>query len=76
MPGTSVRRPDGNLYRMNQRKIDSSIGYVEIKPDRSESTKRHEDMVRLVAFCQETLNSTKLNAMTAIQAVGMWLNSL
>ncbi|KAI7852806.1 hypothetical protein BDC45DRAFT_607048 [Circinella umbellata] len=72
--GTDVRRPDGNLYRMNQRKIDSSIGYVETKRDRSESTKRHEDMIRLVAFCQKTLNSTKLNAMTAIQAVGYYIS--
>ncbi|KAI9247123.1 hypothetical protein BDA99DRAFT_256952 [Phascolomyces articulosus] len=59
---------------MKQRKIVSSIGYVEIKADRSESTKRHEDMVRLVAFCQETLNSTKLNAITAIQAVGYYIS--
>lgn len=70
MANTNIRRPDGNMYRMVQRKVDCSVGFVEVKPEKSDSAKRHEDMVRLVAFCQDALEVQSTKAMVAVQIVG------
>lgn len=55
---------------MRQRKIHSSIGFVEVKPNKSECAKRHEDMIRLAVFCKDALESQKSNNMIAVQVVG------
>ncbi|KAI9496998.1 hypothetical protein BDB00DRAFT_785106 [Zychaea mexicana] len=62
------------MYLMKQREIDCSVGFVEVKPERSDSSKRHEDMIRLVAFCKDTLDEKNLNAMTLVQVVGTYIS--
>ncbi|KAG1640510.1 hypothetical protein G6F44_006761 [Rhizopus delemar] len=55
VPDTDIRRPDGYIYKMKQRKINCSVGFVEVKPEKSDSTKRHEDIIRLTVFCKGAL---------------------
>ncbi|KAI9315490.1 hypothetical protein BX666DRAFT_2028399 [Dichotomocladium elegans] len=69
VPETETLRPDGHIYKMDQRRIGFSVGYVEVKPEESQPKKRHEDMVRLVVFCKDTLEQKNMKAMIAIQAV-------
>ncbi|OAC97548.1 hypothetical protein MUCCIDRAFT_116360 [Mucor lusitanicus CBS 277.49] len=71
---TVTRRPDGHIYKMRQRKIHSSIGFVEVKPNKSECAKRHEDMIRLAVFCKDALESQKSNNMIAVQVVGFYIS--
>lgn len=72
---TSIRRPDGNMYKMEQREFGCSVGFVEVKAERSESVKRHEDMIRLVVFCKDAMEKQSTKAMIAVQVVGKgnWL---
>ncbi|KAG1082623.1 hypothetical protein G6F42_022508 [Rhizopus arrhizus] len=74
-PDTETRRPDGHIYKMKQRRIDSSIGFVEVKPEKSDSVKRHEDMIRLVAFCKDALEKQSRKTMIAVQVVGKSLQA-
>ncbi|KAG1055328.1 hypothetical protein G6F43_002708 [Rhizopus delemar] len=55
VPDTDIRRPDGHIYKMKQRKINCSVSFVEVKPEKSDSTKRHEDIIRLTVFCKGAL---------------------
>ncbi|KAI8644233.1 hypothetical protein BD408DRAFT_126598 [Parasitella parasitica] len=59
---------------MKQRRIDSSIGFVEVKPEKSDSVKRHEDMIRLVAFCKDALEKQSRKTMIAVQVVGFYIS--
>ncbi|KAI8141163.1 hypothetical protein BJV82DRAFT_518815, partial [Fennellomyces sp. T-0311] len=67
---TNIRRPDGNMYKMQQRKFGCSVGFIEVKAERSDSVKRHEDMIRLVVFCKDAMEEKGLEAMIAVQVVG------
>lgn len=58
------------MYKMKQRKIDCSIGFVEVKSEKSDSIKRHEDMVQLVVYCKDALEVQSTKAMIAVQVVG------
>lgn len=55
---------------MKQRKIHCSIGFVEVKPDKSECAKHHENMIRLTAFCKDALELRNSDAMIAVQVIG------
>ncbi|CAO3645244.1 unnamed protein product [Mucor hiemalis] len=69
---TESLRPDGNVFELEQRRIKFSTGYVEVKPDksRSDTLKTHEDLLRLVNFCKDTLDKKDVKSMIAVQAVG------
>ncbi|CDH55751.1 hypothetical protein RO3G_14904 [Lichtheimia corymbifera JMRC:FSU:9682] len=71
---TSIRRPDGNMYKMEQREFGCSVGFVEVKAERSESVKRHEDMIRLVVFCKDAMEKQSTKAMIAVQVVGFYIS--
>jgi hypothetical protein len=55
---------------MKQREINCSIGFVKVKPEKSDSTKCHEDMIRLTVFCKDALEMQSIKAMIAVQVVG------
>lgn len=69
---TEARRPDGNMFKLEQRQVKFSTGYIEVKPDKSRKNtkKTHEDTLRLVNFCKDTTDKQDIKAMIAIQAVG------
>lgn len=69
---TESLRPDGNIFELEQRMIKFSTGYVELKPDKScsDTLKAHEDLLRLVNFCKDTLDKNDVKSMIAVQAVG------
>ncbi|KAG0175210.1 hypothetical protein DFQ28_005402 [Apophysomyces sp. BC1034] len=67
---TTIRRPNGHIYRMQQRQMDCSVGFVKVKTKDADSPKCHEDMVRLVAFCKDAVESKNSQAMIAVQVVG------
>ncbi|KAI8988639.1 hypothetical protein BDF20DRAFT_856904 [Mycotypha africana] len=72
---TETRRPEGHIYKMNQRRIAGSVGFVEIKVEKSDSLKRHEDILRLIAFCKDALeNQSSQNSMIAVQVVGFYIS--
>ncbi|KAG1222051.1 hypothetical protein G6F35_005563 [Rhizopus arrhizus] len=72
---TESLRPDGNVFELEQRRIKFSTGYVEVKPDKSRSDilKTHEDLLRLVSFCKDTLDKKDVKSMVAVQAVGYYV---
>ncbi|CAO3645240.1 unnamed protein product [Mucor hiemalis] len=72
---TESLRPDGNVFELEQRRIKFSTGYVEVKPDksRSDTLKTHEDLLRLVNFCKDTLDKKDVKSMIAVQAVGFYV---
>ncbi|KAG1136215.1 hypothetical protein G6F37_012147 [Rhizopus arrhizus] len=70
VPDTDTRRPDGHIYKMKQRNINCSVGFVEVKPEKSDSIKRHEDMIRLTAFCKDALEMQSSKVMIGVQVVG------
>ncbi|KAI7875547.1 uncharacterized protein EV154DRAFT_472758 [Mucor mucedo] len=72
LPDTESQRPDGNIFQAEQRRIHFSTGYVEVKPDKSRCQTRitHEDTLRLVNFCMDTLVKNNVKSMIAVQAVG------
>lgn len=63
------------LNYVEQRRIKFSTGYVEVKPDksRSDTSKTHEDLLRLVNFCKDTLDKKDVKSMIAVQAVGYYV---
>ena len=69
---TESLRPDGNVFELEQRRIKFSTGYVEVKLDKSrcDTLKTHEDLLRLVNFCKDTLDKKDVKSMIAVQAVG------
>ncbi|KAG0930870.1 hypothetical protein G6F57_011489 [Rhizopus arrhizus] len=70
VPDTDTRRPDGHIYKMKQRNINCSVGFVEVRSEKSDSIKRHENMIRLTAFCKDALEMQSSKAMVAVQVVG------
>ncbi|KAI8988615.1 hypothetical protein BDF20DRAFT_856753 [Mycotypha africana] len=72
---TEARRPDGHIYKMKQRRIVCSVGFVEVKAEKSNSLKQHEDMLRLIAFCKDALeNQSRKETMIAVQVVGCYIS--
>lgn len=69
---TESQRPDGNIFQLEQRRVKFSTGYVEVKPDKSraETRKTHEDTLRLINFCKDTIDKQNVESMIAVQAVG------
>ncbi|KAG2192139.1 hypothetical protein INT46_004310 [Mucor plumbeus] len=70
VPDTETRRPDSHIYKMKQRKINCSVGFVEIKLEKSDSTKRQEDVIRLAVFCKDAEEIRSSKAMVAVQVIG------
>ncbi|KAG1205954.1 hypothetical protein G6F69_009170 [Rhizopus microsporus] len=72
---TESLRPDGNVFELEQRRIKFSTGYVEVKLDKSrcDTLKTHEDLLRLVNFCKDTLDKKDVKSMIAVQAVGYYV---
>jgi hypothetical protein len=60
------------VFELEQRRTKFSTGFVEVKPDkgRSDTLKTHEDTLRLVNFCKDTLDKKNVKSMIAVQAVG------
>ncbi|RCH79178.1 hypothetical protein CU098_006627, partial [Rhizopus stolonifer] len=69
VPDTDTRRPDGYIYKMKRRYINCSVGFVEVKSEKSDSIKRHEDMIHLTAFCKDSLKMQSSKVMIAVQVV-------
>jgi hypothetical protein len=60
---------------MKQRRVGCSVGFVEVKPEKSDSIKQHEDMIRLIIFCKDALENQSTKTMIAVQAVGKSLQA-
>lgn len=56
-------------------RVDCSVGFIEVKPEKSDSIKQHEDMIRLIAFCKDTLENQSTKTMIAVQVVGKSLQA-
>lgn len=56
---------------MKQRKTNCSVGFVEVKPKNSDSTKRCEDMIRLTVFCKDVLEMQSTKATIKIKPFGI-----
>ncbi|KAL0076086.1 hypothetical protein F4703DRAFT_1966081 [Phycomyces blakesleeanus] len=69
---TESLRPDANVFELEQRRITFSTEYVEMKlgKSRSDTLKTHEDLLRLVNFCKDTLDKKDVKSMIAVQEVG------
>ncbi|OAD70686.1 hypothetical protein PHYBLDRAFT_171432 [Phycomyces blakesleeanus NRRL 1555(-)] len=72
---TESLRPDANVFELEQRRITFSTEYVEMKlgKSRSDTLKTHEDLLRLVNFCKDTLDKKDVKSMIAVQEVGYYV---
>lgn len=43
---------------------------MQVKPEKSDSTKRHEDMIRLTIFCKDALEIQSSKVKVAVQVIG------
>ncbi|KAI9266358.1 hypothetical protein EDC94DRAFT_515981, partial [Helicostylum pulchrum] len=53
-----------------------STGFIEVKPAKTQSNSQltHQDSIRLVNFCKDTLKKKNMKALMAVQAVGYYLS--
>lgn len=69
---TESQRPDGNIFQLEQRRVQFSTGYVEVKPDKTcaQTRKIHEDTLQLVNFCKDTIDKQNVESKISVQVVG------
>lgn len=69
---TDTKRPDGHMSQFEERTIQFSTGFIEVKPStsRTSSQKTHEDTIRLVNFCKDATEKKNMKSIIAVQAVG------